>query len=462
MDNILKKLQNIPARLKEIFHKEEEYLIVQLTPSHISFQHMRGKRIVDISHAVFSRRQKLLNQLSDFDLPIQLILKDWDLKVRQLNLSNMNFFDRLQAKKNFISGEFSAQDTVICKKSSMYKNTYSIIGLQHNYQLDQVLNSIASANHSVKKIQLFETEILYKITRLYAKAEEKEAGKCFALLTESNKRWQLLVGHNCDLIYSRFLEQSSSKHFQNDLMQEIIDTLIYLPRLGFHTQKPVMLFAKKGLFQNIPEIKNNNIQLTPIMNMNDFLILDEKKTTNFYSLFGWLNDSIALPNFFWNRLAYTLPKMSVLILFPLIFILGVTATYLSIDTAIYLKKIDTIDKKIEDFSSLNAQMNSCLQRFKYFAFFQKHYQKNPIFMLKNITKLTVNYMDIQAIHWMKHDQNFVLDCTFMSKKNISQKNIHTLQKKITHKSPQKIQHLSFYPSNTESDKIISLNVSGSE
>ena len=462
MHKIFRQLKKIQDKLRAIIHKEEEYLIVQLTPNNISFQHMRGKRIVDSSHAVFSRRQKLLNQLNDFDIPIQLILKDWDLKVRQLNLKGIKFFDRRQAKNNFIAGEFSAQDTVICKKSYTHKNTYTLIGLQHNYQLDQVLNSIASLNNAIKTIQLFETEILYKITRLYAKKEEKEEGKWFALLTESNKRWQLLVGHNCDLIYSRFLEQSSSKHFQNDLMQDVIDTMNYLPRLGFHNQKPLMLFAKKGLFQNVPEAKNNNIQLTPIMHMNDFLILDEKKATKFYSLFSWMNDSIFLPNFFWNRLSYTLPKISALIMFPLLFILGMMATYLSIDTAIYLKKIDAIDKKTQDFSSLNAQMNTCLQRSKYFAFFQTHYQKNPIVMLKNITKLTVNYMNIQAVHWMKHDQNFVLECTFISKKNISQKNINRIQKKITHKSPQKIQHLSFYPSNTKSAKIISLNVSGSE
>jgi hypothetical protein len=462
MDNILKQLKILQIKLKALFCKEEEHLIVQLTPHNISFQHMRGKRVVDTVHAAFSRRQKLLNQLNDFDLPIQLILKDWDLKVRQLDLSRIKFLDRLHAKKNFIAGEFSAQDTVICKKSSMHKNTYTIIGLQHNYQLDQVLNSIATLNKTIKKIQLFETEILHKIRRQYANEAEKHPGRLFALLTESNKRWQLLVGHHDDLIYSRFLEQSPSKHFQNDLIQDVMDTINYLSRLGVHTQQPLMLFAKKGLFQNAPEVKKHNMHLMSIMNMNDFLILDEKKTGNFYSLFSWVNDSISLPNFFWNRLSYVLPKLSVLILLPLVFILGMLATYLSIHTAIYLKKIDSIEKKIQDFSSCHLKMNTDLQNSKYFSFFQTHYQQNPILMLKNITKLTVNYMNMQAVHWIKHDQNFVLDCTFVSKKNLSQKKINTIQQKITHRSPQKIQHLSFYSSNADNAKIISLNVRGSE
>ena len=155
---MLRKITNFFIKLKAVFYQEEEYLLVQLTPHTISFQHMRGKRIVTTSHAAFSRMQKILKQLSGFDMPIQLILKDWELKVRQLNLSSMNFFDRIQAKKNFIAGEFSAQDTVICKKTYAKKNAYSVIGLQHNFQLDQALNSLASLNNAIKKIQLFEIE----------------------------------------------------------------------------------------------------------------------------------------------------------------------------------------------------------------------------------------------------------------------------------------------------------------
>ena len=83
-------------------------------------------------------------------------------------------------------------------------------------------------------------------------------------------------------------------------------------------------------------------------------------------------------------------------------------------------------------------------------------------MLKNITKLTGASMNLQAIHWMKRDKEFVLDCTFLSKKNISQRNFNAMQKKITHKSPQKIHHLSFYPSNAKDAKVVSLNVSGSQ
>jgi hypothetical protein len=462
MDKILKYLKKFQIKFVALFYKGEEHFIVHLTPSNISFQHMRGKKIIDTSGVAFSCRHKLLNQLNDFDIPIHLILKEWDLKVRQLNLNGIKFFDRLQAKKNFIAEEFSAQETVVCKKSSVHKNTYTIIGLQHHHQLDQVLNSIAALNKPVKKIQLFETEILHKITKIYTTKAEQKAGKWIALLRESHNRWQLLVGHSADLVYSRFLVQSSCQHFQNDLMQDVIDTMHYLPRLGFYDQQPLTLFSKQGLFQNIAEAKNNNIQLIPIMHMSDFLVLDAQKTANFHFLFSWLNDSISLPDFFWNRMSYILPKISAFILFPLVFILGITATYLRIDTAIYFKKIDAIDKSMQDFSSLNSARNAYFQRAKYFAFFQTHHQKNPILMLRKITKLTVNYMDVQSIHWMKHDQNFVLDCTLMSQKNISQKNIKTIQKRMTHSLLQKNQHLSFYPLDAAGTKIISLNISGSE
>ena len=458
---MLRKITNFFIKLKAVFYQEEEYLLVQLTPHTISFQHMRGKRIVTTSHAAFSRMQKILKQLSGFDMPIQLILKDWELKVRQLNLSSMNFFDRIQAKKNFIAGEFSAQDTVICKKTYAKKNAYSVIGLQHNFQLDQALNSLAALNNAIKKIQLFEIEILHKIAHTRGQKETKE-NKLFALLTESNKRWQLLIGNNRDLIYSRFLEQTPSKHFQSDLIQDVIDTMHYLPRLGFQDKQPLMLYSKKGLFKNDAQVKTSNIQLMPVTNMNTFLTLDDVKQTTLASTFSALNDSIPIPSFFWHRLSYTLPKLSVFILLPLLLILGMAATYLSINTAIYLKKIDSIEKKTHDFLSQNPDMSTYLQSLKYFNLFKTHYQKSPILMLKNITKLTGASMNLQAIHWMKRDKEFVLDCTFLSKKNISQRNFNAMQKKITHKSPQKIHHLSFYPSNAKDAKVVSLNVSGSQ
>ncbi len=444
-----------------MFYKEEEYLLVQLTPHTISFQHMKGKRIVTSSQAAFLRMQKIFKQLNDFDIPIQLVLKDWDLKVRQLNLSNMNFFDRIQAKKNFIAGEFSAQDTVICKKSCTKKHAYSIIGLQHNFQLDQALNNLASLNNAIKKVQLFEIEILHKIAQTNDQKDVKER-TLFALLAESNNRWQLLIGQRGDLLYSRFLEQTPSKHFQSDLMQDVIDTMHYLPRLGFQDKETLILFAKKGLFKNDSQVKKSPIQLMPITNMNTFLTLDDVTHTKFASTFSWLNDSLSIPSFFWHRLSYTLPKLSVLILLPLLLMLGMAATYLSINTAIYLKKVETINKKSHNFLSLNPDMNSYLQSIKYFNFFKIHYQKSPILILKNITKLTGSSMNLQTIHWMKRDNNFVLDCTFICKNNITQKNLNTMQKKITHRSPQKIQHLSFYPSDAQGTKIVSLNISGAQ
>lgn len=329
-EKMFKKVTRFFIKIKAVFYQEEEYLLIQLTPHTISFQHMKGRRVVTSLNAVLSRMEKILKQLSDFDIPIQLILKDWDLKVRHLNLSNMNFLDRIQAKKNFIIGEFSAQDTVICKKSYEQKKTYTIIGLQHIFQLDQALNSLASLNNPIKKIQLFETEILHKITSLQNQSNDGEE-KWFALLTESNKRWQLLIGHSRDLIYSRFLEQTQSKHFQNDLIQDVIDTINYLPRLGFQDKKSLTLLSKKGLFKNDSQVKKSKIQLMPVTNMNTFLTLDDHKHSNPFSEFSWLNDSISIPNFFWNRLSYTLPKLSILILLPLILILGIATTYLSIN-----------------------------------------------------------------------------------------------------------------------------------
>ncbi|PIZ32249.1 MAG: hypothetical protein COY39_06000 [Alphaproteobacteria bacterium CG_4_10_14_0_8_um_filter_37_21] len=458
---ILRIVKNFFIKLKDMLYQEEEYFLVQLTPQTLSFQHMKGKRIVTSSHAELSCMQKILKQLNVCDIPIQLVLKNWDLKVRQLNLNNMNFFDRPQAKKNFITGEFSAQDTVFCKKAYATKNIYTMIGLQHNFQLDQALNSLASLNNAIKKVQLFETEILKKIAQ-NRDQKSTEENKLFALLTESNKRWQLLIGHNRDLIYSRFLEQTPSKHYQNDLIQDVIDTLNYLPRLGFHNNAPLMLFSKKGLFKNDAQLQKSIIQLIPVTNMNNFLSLDNVKQTTLATTFSWFSDSVSIPIFFWNRLSYTLPKLSVLILLPVLLILGIAATYLSIHTAIYLKKVESIEKKSQNFLSLNPDMNTYLQKFKYFDFFKKHYQKSPILMLKNIKKLTGPFMNLQAIHWMKRENSFVLDCTFICKQNISQKSFHTMQKKIVNRSPQKIQHLAFYPSDAQGTKVVSLNVSGAE
>lgn len=429
----------IQAIRDESFNK---YLVLRLQPQTISYHFINNGDIVEEHVFDIADIKKLPMHIEHLsDIPAHIVLGSWTLKIKNLDLHKINHINRYYLRKEFYKGEFDQKDLIKSETSSLNHDIYHFVGIQQNYTLDQALMSLMSINNAIMATSIEEELFIHYINKELSHFHKD----WFIIFLEDSKKWKIIVAHGNDMVL--FREDEIPKTIDNIsryYVNEILDTIRYLPKFGYKKdQYMALFFDKKSLKKD--DFDKKDILLCPITNLNYKELYKPKidplkiKITRWIR-FDFFKTTLSIPYFFWHRVLYSLPRHVAQIFLPIFLFSSLGCAIYGIKYYYFYSQnceITTFIKQIEE----DNQKTKKGTYIKLFTSFQNNYKKNPILQIHHIAEGLKSMLSAQHVQWEMLQDQVKITLSINKKHLKGKKNISYIKKKFEKFISQKIENI---------------------
>ena len=367
---------------KNLFAKDEAlppFIYLRITPREIRYQLVNNHFIEQEETFAVQDVEKLVLALEHYtQWPLYIVLSQWELSSKVLDLNNTTPWDRYFIQKTFKACEFKEKDLIQCSLSSLKEGVYRYIGVSSHYILDHIFANLTLVKNGVIDVQLEEQILVdYVVDHLSPPLHDRSWRLIFV---KQDGNAQILVMNERDIVLSRVVDE---KQVQN--LAFLLETVRYLPRLGKTSQNPITLYAQKDIFSRI-DLSDHQIDLIEFYHIEENLfqqvpyptIVDHFKKA---LRFDFVSQSLKIPGFFWQKFFYHLPRFGLFILTPSVLLASVMCILLGIQVSYYQTMMHTathqpIDKTLIEQAIEHDRMMT----------FKAYYQENPIVLFKKIAQ----------------------------------------------------------------------------
>ena len=427
--------------MEEILQAGEikSYLTIIIKPSGVSYILIHKGKITeknDFNENEVKLLPQHINHLSK--VPVHIVFSSWDLKIKTLNLHNINAINSLYLRRSFLKGEFDNKDFIKSQRSTADKNQHHFVGIPYNYILDQALITLLNIKNPVIKISC--EEELY-IDYLHNNSEHLKQNWSLSFF-EEKKKWKIIVANKNDIILQRNgVLPKGINNISRYYVQEILDTVRFLPKFGFRKNNEICLFYDIKSFRK-DDFEKRGIILSPYTNIEHEQLYYPKTTSLRKHIKNWLkldfsNANININYFFWHRILYSFPKYMLQLLVPLILFVLLGCFIYGSKFLYYQSHNKQIRQKIENITKIQNAENESFNE-EHFQFFKKNYQQNPIINIRAISESVQSMLSAHRVDW-ERNKNILTIKLLIDKKNLKgKKNLRYVQKKIEHFIEKKI------------------------
>jgi hypothetical protein len=438
----------IQAICDESFKK---YLVLRLQPNTISYHLVNNGDITEEHVFDITDIKKLPMHIEHLaDMPVHIILGSWALKIKNLDLHKINYINRYYLRKEFYRGEYDPKDLVKSETSSLNSDIYHFVGIAQNYTLDQALMSLMSINNSIMATSIEEELFIHYINKELSHFHKD----WFIIFLEEHKKWKLIVARGNDMVLCREGEVPKTiDNISRYCVQEVLDTIRYLPKFGYKKNQRMALFFDKKSFKK-DDFDKKEVLLCPLTDLNYSKLYKPKFDHLQTKLKRWghldfFKTKLSIPYFFWHRVLYSLPRHVVQVFLPIfLFSLVGCAIYGIKYYYYYYQNLELISsiKQIEDNISKTKNAN----QIRLFNSFKSDYQKNPILQIRHVAEGLKTILSAQHVQWEAIKNQIKITLTIDKKHLKGKKNIAYIKKKIERFISQKIEDIKIQW--TEDDK----------
>ena len=438
----------------------KKYLVLRLQPHTISYHLVNNGDITEEHVFDITDIKKLPMHIEHLaDIPVHIILGSWALKIKNLDLHKVNYLNRYYLRKEFYKGEYDPKDLVKSETSFLNSDIYHFVGIAQNYTLDQALMSLMSINNAIMATSIEEELFIYYVNKELSHFHKD----WFILFLEETKKWKLIVARGNDIVLCR--EGDVPKNIDNIsryYVQEVLDTIRYLPKFGYKKNQRMALFFDKKSFRK-DDFDKKDLLLCPISDLNyselykpkfDHLQTKLKR----WGRFDFFKTKLSIPYFFWHRVLYSLPRHIVQIFLPIFLfslvgcaIYGIKYYYFHSQN---LELISSI-KQIDD----NSSKTKNATQIRLFNSFKSHYQKNPILQIRYVAEGLKAMLSAQHVQWEVVKNQVTITLTIDKKHLKGKKNIAYVKKKIESFISQKIEDIKIQWGDDDKNNLLLVLVS---
>jgi hypothetical protein len=409
----------------------KKYITVRLQPNTVSYHLINNGDIVEEHVFDIADIKKLPMHIEHLsETPVHIVLGSWPLKIKNLDLHKINYINRYYLRKEFYKGEFDQKDIVKSQISSLNSHIYHFVGIHQNYTLDQALMSLMSIKNAIMATSIEEELFINYINKELSHFHKD----WFIIFLEERKKWKLIVARANDIVLCR--EGEIPKNINNlsrYYVQEVLDTIRYLPKFGYKKNQRMALFFDKKSFKK-DDFDKNDILLCPIAELNYSKLYKPKfdhlqTKLKRWGRFDFFKTELSIPYFFWHRVLYSLPRHIVQVFLPIFLfalvgcgIYGIKYYYFYTQNIELLSSIKKIEN--ENLKTKNAT------HIRLFNSFKSNYQKNPILQIRLVAEGLKSMLSTQHVQWEAIKDQVKITLTIDKKHLKGKKNIAYVKKKI--------------------------------
>ncbi|CAO5681704.1 MAG: hypothetical protein HEEMFOPI_00592 [Holosporales bacterium] len=436
---------------KPNFTKMPPYFCVTITPSTLMYKIIDAEDVIDEDIIELDQIDYLFAQLNEYkDFPVYILLKDFDVTVKHLDLKNAAWLNKYFIREEFQKGEFKENELFFCQKSSVVMGLYRFISIPHNDDLNHVLSLIAAnMKNFLMGIDIEEVSFLKELAK---KTDQKIMLPLWRIILKiEDDQWKMIIGCKDDLVLIRHGQvlQNSFVDRESYFIKELVDTTKYLKRLGWNEDLKIAFYADPKNFkrQSLSDYQ---------MIFCDLSYLDDLKISPpyFFEMFNSsLKKIIALDfykkrmtssffyihSFFFKLYQFVINIVSPSMLFASFFCLiyGVKISY-------YNHAIDNIDYQMNQISPIKEAEHLQYDKSLNFLFFKNNYKKNPIIAIKGVYESLPANVVAEKVDWCVLDDRVKITFELQEKqkakngKSFKLKEVieNNIQKKIPSFTPQ--------------------------
>jgi hypothetical protein len=438
----------------------EPYFLIYLSPYNIHYQVIDGEQILEENSIDLLDIDHLQNILDSYTtLPVYLILKEWDISIKHLDLKETSWYNRTLIRHEFQKGEFDKKDIYICKPSSVIQGLYRFITINHNETLDQALKALSHIKNTLMGISI---EEYLQLKNLLKSQNITTHLNWHILLTLNDNQWKIIVGFGKDLMLVRYgctpdlLPHIEREHY---FLREIVETIKYLKRLGLTNDEQVAFYTDPKLFKTTT-LSNYGLLLVDLNKIDFFSftpppfyegLLEKIKSVlklDFYKT------KFKSPYFFWHAFFYRLPQYAINGLSPIVLFSTIFCFIYGLKLSYFKHAITNIEKQMEQVQPLKNMEEQELEKSNFMIAFKKHYKKNPVLIFKTISQSLAPSLIAKSVDWTLEDDRIKITL------ELTEKRKHHNTKEFIEKTKEHVENMlhqtlpSFTPQWHQSGKTI--------
>lgn len=413
------------------------YLVLYISPQEISYHAIKNEKIYEEHVFKTTDIKKIPTHIQHlFDLPIHIVFGGWELKTRAINLTKIDFINRYYLKKEFKKGQFETKDIIKSSYASYNKDFYHFTAITQNYTLDDILLTLTAIKNPLIKCSI-EEELLIEYLNKQTTYEKKDWSIFFK---KDDKEWHIIVSHKNDLILSRNgISPENMNHISRYFVQEILDTIRFLPKFGLNKSDKITIFFQKDIFK-IDDFDQKDLSLNPYHKIEQQDLFKpqletfQEKITRWKSL-NFFKKNLYFSHFFWHRILYLFPRYTLQFCLPVILFSLLGSIIYSAKIYHYHQQKQLITKNYAVFENEHDPLKKA-EYLKAFDVFKGYHQKNPILIIRHIAEGLQTMVSANTIEWEnKNDQIKII--LMIDKKNIKGKKNMNYIKKVIEKNIEK-------------------------